>query len=418
MQIRSLVPLLASAGILLGANGLLGTLVAVRAHQEGFSDPLIGLLGSGYFLGYFGGSLFTAALIARAGHIRVFAALSALSAIIVLTMILMIDPLVWLAVRVLGGFSFSGISLVIESWLNERAASEDRARVLSLYRIVDLTSVTGGQFLLPLFGAGSFAIFAVCAILFAGALIPVSLSRLGDPAPPATTRLRPGRIWAVSQVACVGCITLGLTNGAFRSIGGPLYAQGMGLDVDGVALFMSLGIFGGAISQYPLGWLSDRVDRRFALLLATGGAVAASLLLALFAPGFPALVFVGGLLFGSFAMPLYSLSIAHANDFAEPGTYVELAAGLTMFYAIGASVGPLIASFLIGAFGPAVFFLYTSALHGGLIVFVVFRMTRRAPVPAPLRERFVGLVRTSPALFGLARPPGEPNRRSRKDASS
>jgi len=407
MQIRSLVPLLASAGILLGGNGLLGTLVAVRAHQEGFSDPLIGLLGSGYFLGYFAGSLFTAALIARAGHIRVFAALSALSAIIVLTMVLAIHPVVWLAVRVVGGFCFSGISMVIESWLNERVASEDRARVLSLYRVVDLTSVTGGQFLLPLFGAGSFAIFAVCAILFAAALIPVSLSSLNDPTPPATTRLRPTRIWAVSQVACVGCVTIGLTNGAFRSVGGPLYAQGMGLDVDGVALFMSLGIFGGAICQYPLGWLSDRVDRRFALLLATGGAAGASLLLSTLSPDVPTLIFAGGLLFGSFAMPLYSLSVAHANDFADPGTYVELAAGLTLFYALGASVGPLIASILIGAFGSPSFFLYTACLHGALVVFVVFRMTRRAPVPASRRERFVGLLRTSPALFRLARPARE-----------
>lgn len=402
---QGLFPLLFSAGILLGANGLIGTLIAVRASIEGFPEAAIGLMGTAYFLGFFGGSILTPALIARAGHIRVFAALAALSAIAALGFVLVLDVTAWVLFRVVTGFAFSGLSMVAESWLNERAASADRGRVLALYRIVDLGAVTGSQFLLPLFGAGGFEIFAVAAMLFAGALIPISLSRATSPAPPEKTRLQPLWVWRLSPVAAAGCITLGLTNGAFRTVG-PLYAGAMGLTVDQVALFMSLGIAGGALLQYPFGWLSDRTDRRIILLMATAGAAASSFYLANAESSVNA-VLLGGFLFGSFALPLYSLSVAHANDHARPGEFLGLAAGLTLFYALGASIGPLASSLIIERLGPPAFFLYTSSLHGAFILFVLYRMTRRAAVPEALRSRFVAFLRTSPAIFrlsGSARP--------------
>ncbi|MDJ0896049.1 MAG: MFS transporter, partial [Alphaproteobacteria bacterium] len=349
MNIRRLVPVLLSAGILLGGNGLLITLVAVRAELEGFSNALIGLMGTAYFVGFFGGCLLTAPLIVRAGHIRVFAGLSAIAAISTLIMVLVPDPWVWLTARALSGFAFSGVAMVIESWLNAEAETGDRARVLSLYRIVDLTGVTGGQFILPLVGAAGFQIFAVAALIFCVALLPVSLSRLSSPAPPASALVNPVRVWVLSPVACAGCITLGLTNGAFRTVG-PLYARAVGLDVDGVALFMSLGIFAGAMLQYPLGWVSDRTGRRTAIILCTMGAAAGSLIL-VYNSAAGALVFVGAFVFGGFALPLYSLSAAHANDFAKPGQYVELAAGLTLFYAAGAVFGPTLSSLIISQYG-------------------------------------------------------------------
>ncbi len=403
---RGILPLLVSAGILLGANGLIGTLVAVRASLEGFPDTSIGLMGTAYFLGFFGGCTTTARLIARAGHIRVFAAFCALAAIGSLSFVLVIDVYIWIIIRGLLGFCFSGLSMVVESWLNERAESADRARVLSLYRIVDLGAVTGGQFLLPLVGIEDFHLFAITAILFAAALVPISLSRANSPPPPATTKLRPSWVWSLSPVAVAGCITLGLTNGAFRTMG-PIYAQEMGLSVDRVALFMSLSIIAGAVLQYPLGWLSDRTDRRIALLLATGGAAASSLSLAFFGSGSEQAILVGGFLFGGFALPLYSLSAAHANDHAKGGEFIELAAGLTLFYALGASIGPLVVSLIIGHFGASFFFVYTASLHSLFILFVLYRMTQRAGVPAGLRSGFVALLRTSPAIFRLSRPSRE-----------
>ncbi len=406
MNIRRLVPVLLSAGILLGGNGLLITLVAVRAELEGFSNALIGLMGTAYFVGFFGGCLLTAPLIVRAGHIRVFAGLSAIAAISTLIMVLVPDPWVWLTARALSGFAFSGVAMVIESWLNAEAETGDRARVLSLYRIVDLTGVTGGQFILPLVGAAGFQIFAVAALIFCVALLPVSLSRLSSPAPPASALVNPVRVWVLSPVACAGCITLGLTNGAFRTVG-PLYARAVGLDVDGVALFMSLGIFAGAMLQYPLGWVSDRTGRRTAIILCTMGAAAGSLIL-VYNSAAGALVFVGAFVFGGFALPLYSLSAAHANDFAKPGQYVELAAGLTLFYAAGAVFGPTLSSLIISQYGAPAFFTYTGVLHIGFVGFVLYRIGQRPAVPRALRRRFVAVLRNSPAVFRLSR--GERNR--------
>ncbi|MGF1476217.1 MAG: MFS transporter [Geminicoccaceae bacterium] len=395
-----LASLLISAGILLAANGAVVTLVAVRAEIEGFSGSMIGLLGTAYFVGFFVACVTTNTLIRRAGHIRVFAALASLAAICSLVLILVVEPLVWLAARAVMGFAFAATATVVESWLNETARNADRGRILSFYRVVDLSAVTLGQFLIPWIGPGGFAVFAVVAILFCCALIPVSLSDHVSPPPPASARMRPKVVWTLSPVACASCVTIGLTNGAFRTVG-PIYAGGVGLNVDQIALFMSAAIIAGAMLQYPLGMLSDRFDRRYVLIGATLGAAAASLSLALLGPGPLWSVYAGGFLFGGLALPLYSLSIAHANDHAGPGQFVEIAAGMTLFYALGASVGPPIAAFMIERFGPPSFFFYTSALHLSLVIFIIYRMSRRAA--AERRDRFVGLLRTSPAMAGLTR---------------
>ena len=397
-----LLPLLLSAGILLAGNGLLVTLVAVRANLEGFTPQTVGLLGAVYFAGFIGACLITPSLILRAGHIRVFAALASLGAVAALVLALAIDPLVWLVSRAVTGFAFAGLATVVESWLNSRAGAGERGRVLAVYRIVDLGCVTGGQFLLPAVGAETFAIFAVVAILFCLALLPISLSRQSSPAPPASPRLDVKRIWRLSPVACIGCITIGLTNGAFRTVG-PVYAQESALDLEQLALFMSLAIVGGALSQYPLGWLSDRLDRRWVLILATVGAAAAGLWLTLSGKASAEVVLLGGFLFGAFAIPLYSLSIAHGNDHAGDADRVELSATLILMYALGATVGPLAAAQIMESFGAPAFFAYTSILHGLFLAFLLYRMTRRAAVPRTRRSRFVALLRTSPGFYQLAR---------------
>lgn len=371
----------------------------MRGRAEGFSEIQLGLIGAAYYVGNFAACLLTAKLIQRSGHIRIFAVMAAVAAIAVLTMLLLIDPWVWTAARGLMGLAFAGIATVIESWLNALADRGNRGRILSVYRIVDLSAVTGAQFLMPAIGPGGFAIFVVVAIFYCTALIPVAASRLTSPEPPESTLLRPKAIWLLSPVACAGCVTIGLTNGAFRTLG-PVYAQGMGLDVDGIALFMSLGIAAGALFQFPLGWLSDRFDRRMILIVSTVGAAAASLLLS-HAVG-PA-IFAGAFLFGGFAFPLYSLSVAHASDHARPGQYVELSLGLTFFFSLGATLGPFLASLVIDTFAPPAFFTYTAVMHGSFVVFVLYRMTRRAEVPPAARSRFVALIRSSPLLLRLTR---------------
>ncbi len=393
-------PLLAAAACLLGANGLSLTMIAVRARTEGLPDASIGLLGSAYYAGMILGVLVTPILIARAGHIRVFAALASISAISVLAVAFLPAGWPWMAARFVSGAAFCGTAMVLESWLNSIASNASRGRVLSIYRIVDLAANMGGQFLLPVFGVLGPDILMVLAILFCFALLPISLSKNGNPPAPASRLVNPAFLWRVSPVAMVGVFTIGLTNGAFRMIG-PVYAETIGLGLDTVAVFIALWVFAGALFQYPAGWISDRIDRRLILIAFTAAAGLSCLYIANSATETD--LFIGVFLFGGFALPLYSLSVAHANDHAKPGQFIDIAAGLTLAFGGGAMVGPFIASILMEAYGPAAFFVYTASLHLALVVFVIIRMSRRAAVPASQRRRFVWLLRTSPMIFRLAR---------------
>lgn len=397
-----LVPLLVSAAILLCGNGVLVTLVAVRANLEGFSPSTIGLFGTSYFAGFVVGCLFTARLIAQAGHIRVFAALASAAALTSLILILFVDPWVWAATRAVMGFCFSGLFTVVEAWLNEKAPSSSRGRVLSLYRLIDLGSVTVAQFLLPAIGPEGFPIFAVVAIFFCLAVMPISLSRQRSPLAPERPSLDVGRIWRLSPVACVGCVTVGLTTSAFRTVG-PVYAQSAGLSVEQVAVFMTAGIVGGAVLQFPFGWLSDRYDRRWTLLIATVGASLAGLAITLTGASEPFALYAGAFVFGCFAIPLYSLSVAHANDMAGEGDYVQLTATLILFWGLAASVGPFTASLLMQASSSAAFFVYTSFFHILFVAFVLYRMVKRRTAPGVQKASYVPLNRTSPEIFRLAR---------------
>ncbi len=392
-------PLLVAAACLLGANGLLMTMISVRARAEGVSDATIGLLGSFYFAGMIFGVVMTPFLIARAGHIRVFSTLASISAIAVLSFAFAAPGLPWLLARFVGGAAFCGTAMVLESWLNSIASNASRGRILSVYRIVDLVAVSSGQFMLPAFGVLGTDILIVLAMLFCFALVPISLTRENNPPAPPARIFHPVMLWNISPVAMVAVFTIGLTNGAFRMVG-PIYAETAGLGLESVAAFIAIWVLAGAIFQYPAGWLSDRLDRRVVLGVFTVGAGLACLFLSTSSSRFE--LFAGVFLFGGFALPLYSLCAAHANDHAEPGQFVDIVAGLTMAYGIGAMAGPFLASLLMEVFGPVAFFIYTATLHLSLVVFIAVRMLSRKAVPASRRHRFVWLLRTSPMIFRLA----------------
>ncbi len=397
-----LFPLMIAAAILLGGNGLQGTLITLRANIEGFDLTLIGLMGTAYYLGFIASSFYTIKLIRIVGHIRVFAALAALSASGSLLMILFPDAWFWIFVRLIAGFCFSGLLTVMESWINASADNSNRGHIFSIYKIVDMVSVTGLQFLLPVYGPEGYQLFVLVGILYCLSLVPVSLSSKSKPSQPENINFNIRKIWLISPIACLGTLSIGLTNSSFRLIG-PLYAQEVGFDVAGVAFFMSAGIVGGALMQYPIGRLSDLYDRRKVLVVVTGGASLASLYLTFFAYGHEYLTFLGAFLFGSFALPLYSISIAHANDNAKPGEYVLVSAGLLFFFAIGASIGPLIASTMISHYGAVSLFIFISAVHGSLIVALILRMLTAPSIANRARTQFVTLLRTSPAIFKLAK---------------
>jgi len=400
-SLRPLLPLLITAGILLAGNGLQGTLIALRGAQEGFSAGLIGFMGTAYFAGFFLGCLFITRLLRAVGHIRCFASLAALAASGTLTLVLVIDPAVWIVMRFVVGFCFAGLFTTIESWINSGVANENRARALAFYRIIDLGSVTVSQFLIPLFGPEGFLIFGVMAIMITLSLVPVSLADRSNPTPPAEMSLDLKGVWALSPLACMGCIVAGLSNSAFRLVG-PVYAEGIGLSITEIAVFISLGVIGGVVLQYPLGSLSDRWDRRWVLLITSAASMVLALAIAFLAGDDRTANFVLIFLFAAFAMPIYSLAAAHANDFAGKGGYVKVAAALMFFYSIGAIVGPLVSSFLMERFGLHALFHYSAAVYALFVAGTVWRMAARAAPPRAQRGRFSALLRTSPIFARLA----------------
>ncbi len=401
-MIRPIAPLLLSASILLGGNGMLGTLIALRGKLEGFDTDWVGLMGACYFVGFFCASFSAARLIRSFGHVRAFAALAAIGAVAPLIMAMIPNAWVWAAIRVVSGFCFAALLMVIESWINESSKNTSRGRVLGVYRIVDLLAVTGTQFLIPLVGEGGYQIFSVVSVMYCLSLVPVALSNRTHPKAPDNLKLKIGAIWQISPLACLTSLAIGLTNSAFRLIG-PIYGIEIGLDTREVVIFMSLGIIGGAVLQYPLGFMSDKLGRRKTVLTATIGAMLAALVLSNQQYGGMPMVYAGAFAFGAFALPLYSLAAAHANDRADAGQYVLVSAGLTFFFSLGAVIGPYAASLVIQYFGPAAFFIYTCMVHASLATAVIIRMRRRESVPAEQRSKFVGLLKTSPMFFRMAR---------------
>ena len=400
--IRPLIPLLIAAGILLGGNGLQSTLIALRGAQEGFSPLTIGVMGTAYFTGFLLGCLFIVQIMRAVGHVRAFSALAAIASAGTLLLPLVVEPWMWTFVRFVSGFCFAGLFTVMEAWLNSGVDNRDRARVLAIYRVIDLGSVTGAQFLIPLFGPEGFAIFAVMSIMITLSLVPVSLGDRSNPQAPEDVKLDLRRAWQISPLAAFACICVGLTNSAFRSMS-PVYAQDLGFSVADVATFVSVSIIGGAVIQYPLGYLSDRLERRTILLASTFLAMATGVVIAIVAGDDPWRNFVLVFIFGSFAMPLYSLSAAHANDHAERNEYVLVNAGLMMFYSIGAVGGPFIAATVMDWFGPQALFYYSATIYAVLVVFMAYRMAARGPVPESERGRFIALLRTSLMFGRLAR---------------
>jgi MFS family permease len=300
---------------------------------------------------------------------------------------------------------------VIESWLNVSTTNENRGKVFSTYSMIDIVGVTGSQFMLPFLGAESFVPFAVMAMMLAVSLVPMALSPTAQPAHSDTARLHIWEAWSISPLAFVACFAIGLTNSSFRTVG-PLYAQGVGLDYTQIAVFMGLGIGGGAVLQIPFGWLSDRMDRRTVLLIATAGAAIAALILSvvtgpsvgaateggiIFTKGGHELIYAGIFLFGAFAMPLYSLAATHAADFAKPGQYAALSGALLFTFAAGSMVGPLVAAYAVEVFGPRALFSYTGLVHALLIAWTLIRKGARPTVPWGERVKHMRIIKTMTA---------------------
>lgn len=390
-MIRAIAPvtaLLLSVALMQAGNGLQGTLLPVRAALEGFSTFSVGLLGSTYYVGFIAGCLLGAIMIRSVGHIRVFTAMAAVASATPLIHGLVATPVPWWILRVITGFCFAVLYIVIESWLNERATRETRGSIFAVYLVINLTLMTAGQMLLTVFDPGSLAVFAIWSILISIAAVPVALSPTQAPAPINRVRLNLRKIFRISPVGFIGCVAIGAANGAFWVLA-PAFAAAGGLDVAGIAVFMSITVIGGAIGQWPLGKLSDHFDRRKVMLGACGAGMLAGAGLWLLGGEAGILLYALAGLWGVFSFPLYGLAVAHANDYANADEFVEVSGVLLLVYAGGAIVGPMIASLMIEALNAAYLFAYTASIHLLLAGFVIWRSRRRGVVAEEERVPYI-----------------------------
>lgn len=384
---RAIAPvfsLLLATAILLVGNGMLGTLIPIRAGLDGFTPTTVGVIGSVYFAGFLLGCLATPHLVRRAGHIRSFATFCGIAAAAPLIHALSADPFIWSLMRVLTGFCFAGLYMVIESWLNEQSTNETRGRLFSAYLIVNLSALTVGQVLLNAADPGGFVLFAVCSILTSIALVPIAMTTSVQPMPIQSTRIDIKALFALSPVGVVGSFVVGLANAPFWTLA-PLYASESGLNTAGISVFMSSAIVGGAIAQWPIGRMSDRMDRRRVIVaLSIGAALGEGALVLAGMNGGVLAVMGAGFLFGIFGLTLYSVVVAHMNDHGQSESFVAISGGMLIVFSVGSIIGPTAASVGVSAFGTASIFVFTAAVH---LIYAGFTAYRIASAPALTEEQ-------------------------------
>lgn len=390
--------LMSGVALLLIGNGLLATLVAVRGTEAGFSDAFLGLLGSGYFAGYLIGSILAPALIQRVGHIRAFAFFAAAIASIALLHGLFVSPLTWVALRVLAGTAIVSLYTLIESWLNEQTPRALRGRIFAIYMVVNQLSLALAQQILRFESSESLGLFTVSALFVCLAVMPVTATRLTQPAPRRVARSSPLRILRSAPVAATSALLTGMAMGAFWSMG-PVYAARAGHGEHWVALFMSAGIVGGALLQWPLGVLSDRLDRRTALAIAAS--LAAMSALPLLAGDLDETVAVAAIaIFGGFAFAIYPMAVAHLVDHLSADDIVAGSSAVLLLHGVGAAIGPLAVGLSMNWLGASALPVHFIGTHC-VLALIAWLATKRAPEKIVEHAHFVPMVRTSATVLEI-----------------
>jgi len=388
----SLAALLLSITLLQLSSGAIGPLDALSGFQVGFTKTQIGLLGSAQFLGFFVGCWWAPRLLGTVGHSRTFAVFASCGAIGAIAHPLIIDPILWAMLRIMTGLCVAGCYTVIEAWMQAKVTNETRGRVMGIYRIVDIAASSGAQLMIGVLEPASYISYNLLAILCCACLFPLTITRSKQPETPPAPRLRPIRTASISPLGVAGVVIAGLTASSFRMVG-PIYGQEIGLTASQIGYFLATVLLGGAIAQFPVGWLADKYDRRRVLIglsaisVIVCGSIAGILIMNLY------VVFVSAAIFGMATFPIFSVSAAHANDFTQPGEAVEVNASLMFFYGIGAIFSPLITSALIESFGPSALFAFIAVAHVVLVGFSLLRMLAR-PTKTK-RTRYAYMPRTT-----------------------
>ena len=372
-------PLFLGLAFLMLGNGLQGTLVSWRANFEGFSSSTTGWIMTAYYIGFLAGSMYTGKLIREVGHIRVFAALASLASTAVLVQILFIDPVAWLVMRLVTGFCFAGVYVVVESWLNARSDNESRGRILSIYMIVSYAGLAGGQLLFKVADPTSVSLFLLSSILLSIALIPLLISRVTAPIEEESENMSVMKLIRISPTGVFSMTLTSMATGVVLGMGA-VYAANSGMSISQTAVLMSVFIAMGALAQWPVGWLSDTFDRRLVILVLCGVASFLSVVLYQMNPQSTLFVFVFGL-FGAAALPIYSLSVAHTNDRLKPQQMTSASSTMVLFSGIGAAAGPITVGYLLNVYGNNMFLVYLGGIHFVLGAAVLYQISQRKAVP-------------------------------------
>ncbi len=365
--------------LLMVGNGIQGTLLGVRGAIEDFTTLQMSLVMSGYFVGFLFGSRMTPGMIRRVGHVRVFAALGSLVSATLILFPVLPDWVAWVAMRMLIGFCFSGIYVTAESWLNNTATNETRGQTLSLYMIVQMVGIISAQGLMNVGDPGGFLLFVLPSVLVSLAFTPILLSVTPAPMAEAIKPMSFRQLYTISPLGCVGMFLVG---GIYSTLFGMTAVWGTlaGLSVAQISLFIAAVFTGGMLFQYPLGWLSDRMDRRKLVAFSGLAGAAVMALTLLFAPGQSMLIVVA-LLIGGITNPLYPLLLAYTNDYLERDDMASASGGLLFINGLGAIIGPIVTGWAMGWIGPQGFFAWIGFLSAVLAAYAFWRMTRRAAIP-------------------------------------
>ncbi len=375
--------LILSFALLLAGNSLQFVVLGVRAEMEGFSIHAMGMITAAYFLGFAFGSLRCLVLIRSIGHIRTFAAMASMISGVVLAHPLWPEPVAWIFFRFIIGFCFAGLYTVVESWLNAQAGNEFRGRILSIYAVAVFGGFAIGPMLAILGTADGFFLFVLASMIVSFALVPVTMTRAAAPiTPEATTerdRFTLRRFYKETPLGMIGILCVGSAQGAFVGLS-PVFVQRAGLTAEDASFFLTAALLAGLICQFPIGWLSDRFDRRLVIASAAligGAGCAAFAVWTLSAPLTKELALLGALIVGAAIFPLYAIVIAYTNDWLDEDSIVSAAAALILTFSLGSAVASPLASFLMDRFGPGGLIAFIAAAMTALGLFAVARMFKR-----------------------------------------
>lgn len=369
-------PLLLGVMLLMVGNGMQGSLLGIRGTIEGFKTFELSVVMSSYFAGFLVGSLLVPDMLRRVGHVRVFSALgSVISAVLVLYPVAP-DWMIWSGLRMLIGFSFCGVYITAESWLNNTATNETRGQALSAYMIVQMIGIISSQVLLNVASPASFTLFVIPSVLVSFAFIPILLANTPAPTFETTRRLSFPKLWRISPLGCMGML---LTGGIFAAMFGmsAVWGSKSGLSVKEISIFVGAMYVGGLVLQYPIGWLSDRSDRRKLILWLS--AVAGLVMVIAGSVTLPFWALLGvAMVLGGVTNPLYSLLIAYTNDFLTKDDMAAASSGLLFLNGLGAIFGPLATGWIMETVGSYGYFYFIAVNFVGLAAYAAWRMTRRA----------------------------------------